>query len=64
MTQEDRLERRWMTEPIKKFGDVSSVEDRMRRNLPQPMPHAQNIETVEIALRREADQQFRIKRTG
>lgn len=56
--------RDWKTEPIVKYGDVAPPEERIRRKLPELLPYRQNMETAEIALRREADAKFRIKRSS
>jgi len=53
----------WITDPIEKFGDVRSEEERrMRRHLPPSRPYRQLDETPEISMRREAERRFRIKR--
>lgn len=61
MTNEKR---EWKTDPIVKYGDVAPPAERMRRTLPTLLPYRQNIETAEIALRREIDEAFRIKRSS
>lgn len=57
-------QREWKTDPIPKFGDVTSLEERLKRHLPTMNPHRQSESTPEIVLRREADTQFRIKKIG
>lgn len=56
--------REWKTEPVKKFGDLASPQERSRRNLPAPgLKYVAYEDTEELRLRREVDGQFRIKRT-
>jgi hypothetical protein len=52
----------WKVGPIKKFGDVAPVEERMKRELP-PINRWTPQPTAEIEMRREVDETFRIKRT-
>jgi hypothetical protein len=57
--------REWITDPIEKYGDIRSVDERrMRRHLPPTRRYQQDDETPEIAMRREADRRFRIKRSS
>lgn len=61
------MSRTWRTDPIEKFGDVKSVEERrFRRKLPPDYgyPYKQPDPTPELSFRREADVRFRIKRSS
>jgi len=58
-------DRKWITEPIEKFGDVRSVEERrFRRNLPPTYGMYGPRPTPDLETRREVESRFRIKRTG
>ena len=57
--------REWITDPIEKYGDIQSVDERRKkRHLPPIRPYRQYEETEEIAMRREANRRFRIKRSS
>ena len=53
----------WKTDPIKKFGDVSSPNERAKRTLAPKVGWTQPETTEELTVRRQADEKFRIKRT-
>ena len=57
---------KWITDPIEKYGDVRPPADRMKpRHLPTSrVTYRQTDPTAELALRREAEERFRIKRTS